>query len=153
MRSLFFYLSFLLLPGINAQNSNSLSKQLNTKNNIAVSGYDVVAYFTQQEAIKGNKQYSVSHQGVIYYFSTENNKNIFIKSTTSFEPQYGGWCAYAMGAKGSKVDVDPETFKIINGKLYLFYNKYLTNTLTLWNKDENNLKSKADANWKAILSK
>ena len=55
-----------------------------------------------------------------------------------------------MGAKGTKVEVDPETFKIINGKLYLFYNKYLNNTLTTWNKNEADLKSKADANWQKI---
>ena len=50
------------------------------------------------------------------------------------------------------VEIDPETFKILNGKLYLFYNKGFTNTLPLWNKDETKLKSKADENWKIILS-
>ena len=55
-----------------------------------------------------------------------------------------------MGASGEKVEVDPETFKIIDGKLYLFYNKIFNNTLKSWNKDEANLKQKADANWKKI---
>ena len=61
-----------------------------------------------------------------------------------------GWCAYAMGAKGEKVSIDPETFKIINGKLYLFYNSYFNNTLKSWNKNEPTLKAKADVNWKRI---
>ncbi len=65
-----------------------------------------------------------------------------------YEPQYGGWCAYAMGNSGEKVEVDPETYKIVDGKLYLFYNKYFTNTLKSWNKDEAKLKSKADESWK-----
>jgi hypothetical protein len=52
-----------------------------------------------------------------------------------------------MGEKGEKVSVDPETFKILNGKLYLFYNKYFTNTLKDWNKNEATLKKNADANW------
>ena len=56
-----------------------------------------------------------------------------------------------MGAKGEKVEVDPETFKIIQGKLYLFYNAFFNNTLKDWNKDEANLKLKADANWKSIF--
>jgi len=47
--------------------------------------------------------------------------------------------------------VDPETFKIVNGKLYLFYNKFFNNTLKSWNKDEANLKIKADKNWTNIF--
>jgi len=53
-----------------------------------------------------------------------------------------------MGKDGSKVEVDPGTFKIIDGKLYLYYNKFFNNTLKSWNKDEVNLKSKANINWK-----
>ena len=56
-------------------------------------------------------------------------KEVFLKNPTNFEPEYGGWCAYAMGDSGEKVTINPETFKIINGKLYLFYNAFLTNTL------------------------
>jgi hypothetical protein len=56
-----------------------------------------------------------------------------------------------MGKDGSKVEVDPETFKIINGKLFLFYNSFFNNTLKSWNKDEANLHTKADANWKKIF--
>jgi hypothetical protein len=55
-----------------------------------------------------------------------------------------------MGSKGEKVSVDPKTFKVTNGKLYLFYNKFFNNTLTEWNKDEKGLQPKADANWKTI---
>ena len=66
---------------------------------------------------------------------------------------FGGWCAYAMGDNGEKVDIDPETFKIIDGKLYLFYNAYFNNTLNSWNKDEKNLKNKANNNWSKLLKK
>jgi len=76
------------------------------------------------------------------------DKEEFKKNPSRYEPQYGGWCAYAMGKDGSKVEVDPETFKIIDGKLYLYYNKFFNNTLKSWNKDEPNLKAKADVNWK-----
>jgi hypothetical protein len=79
------------------------------------------------------------------------NKEAFKSNLVKYEPAYGGWCAFAMGDNGEKVSVDPETFKIVNGKLYLFYNKYFTNTLTSWNKDETNLKRKADANWPKLL--
>jgi hypothetical protein len=52
-----------------------------------------------------------------------------------------------MGANGEKVEIDPATFKLFDGKLYLFYNKYFNNTKKKWDKDEANLKTKADANW------
>lgn len=114
---------------------------------VAISGYDAVAYFTQQKAIKGNKNYAVNAEGVIYYFSSQGNKDLFLKNWKSYEPQYGGWCAYAMGNSGEKVEIDPETFKIADGKLYLFYHSWTNNTLLKWNKEEVTLKQKADLNW------
>ena len=118
-----------------------------SKNGLAIDGYDPVAYFKSNKAIKGKKEFAVDHQGAVYYFSSIENKEAFIKNPVAYEPQYGGWCAYAMGKEGDKVSVDPETFKIINGKLFLFYNKFFNNTLNSWNKDETNLKTKADVNW------
>lgn len=117
------------------------------KNGLAIDGYDPVSYFKNNKAIEGKKDFAVNHQGATYYFSSAENKDAFIKNPSAYEPQYGGWCAYAMGKNGEKVNVDPETFKIINSKLYLFYNRFFNNTLTSWNKDEANLKMKADANW------
>ena len=127
------------------------SKQFNLENNIAIQGYDPVAYFTQNKAVKGNKNLAVVAEGLTYYFSSVANKNLFLKDYKSYEPQYGGWCAYAMGATGEKVEIDPETFKIVNGKLYLFYHSWVNNTLPKWNADESNLKTKADKNWQKIF--
>ena len=134
-----------------AQDAAQRSKLYNLDDDIAIQGYDPVAYFVQHKAIKGSKNLAVKHQGVIYYFSSETNKAEFMKNPSMYEPQYGGWCAYAMGAKGEKVSVDPKTYKIIGGKLYLFYNRFFNNTLDDWNKDESNLKNKADANWQKII--
>lgn len=117
------------------------------KSTLAIEGYDPVAYFTQNKAVKGSKALAVSHEGITYYFSSEANKQAFIAKPSAYEPQYGGWCAYAMGYNGEKVEVDPGTFKITGGKLYLFYNKYFNNTLKSWNKDEAALKASADKNW------
>lgn len=121
------------------------------KNGLAIEGYDPVAYFKQNKAVKGSSSNAVFHGGVTYYFSSAENKEEFKKDPAKYEPQYGGWCAYAMGNDGSKVDIDPETFKIVNGKLFLFYNRFFNNTLKSWNKDEANLHAKADANWKKIF--
>jgi YHS domain-containing protein len=141
----------LVQTGIShAQNAALRTKQYNLENNLAIQGYDPVAYFKENKAVKGSKDLAVNHQGVLYYFSSVANKEEFKKNPAPYEPQYGGWCAYAMGSKGEKVSIDPKTFKITNGKLYLFYNKLFNNTLPEWNKDETGLRNKADVNWSKI---
>ncbi|MBL0182697.1 MAG: YHS domain-containing protein [Chitinophagaceae bacterium] len=153
MRSLFvFAVLSLITISANAQDAGALRKKhFNLDNGIAIQGYDPVAYFTENKAIKGKKDMAVYHQGVTYYFSSPGNKELFKANPSKYEPEYGGWCAYAMGEKGEKVSVDPETFKILNGKLYLFYNRFFTNTLKDWNKNEASLKSKADVNWPKLF--
>ena len=64
-----------------------------------------------------------------------------------------GLAACEKNKLAEKVEIDPETFKVLDGKLYLFYNAYFNNTLPKWNKDETNLKAKADKNWKSITNK
>lgn len=140
-------LSLLVLTGFSQDATPERKKEFNLKDGLAIQGYDPVAYFTLGKAVKGDKNFSLYHQGVTYYFSTTGNKEAFKQAPAKYEPQYGGWCAYAMGAKGEKVEIDPKTFKVLNDKLYLFYNKFFTNTLTSWNKDEVNLKQQADKNW------
>lgn len=137
------------IANTNAQ-SALRQKHFNLNKGVAIQGYDAVAYFTQQKAVKGSKQFSVSAEGVTYYFSNAANKDLFIIDYKKYEPQYGGWCAYAMGANNDKVEIDPETFKIKDGKLYLFYHSWVNNTLTKWNKDEVNLNAKADKNWQIL---
>jgi len=126
------------------------TKHFNLEKGVALQGYDAVAYFNQSKAIKGDKQFAATVEGITYYITNNTNKETFLKDPKKYEPQYGGWCAYAMGANGEKVEVDPETFKILNGKLYLFYHTWVNNTLTKWNKDESNLKTKADKNWTSL---
>ena len=135
-----------------AQTTAKRTKEFNLEKGLAIKGYDPVAYFTQKKAVKGKKELTSTFEGVTYYFSSQSNKDLFLKSPSSYEPQYGGWCAYAMGSTGEKVEIDPETFKIVDGKLNLFYNAYFNNTLKSWNKDEVNLKRKADGNWKKLIN-
>ncbi len=131
-----------------AQTATKRTKEYNLENKVAIQGYDPVAYFTQKKAVKGIAAIASNYEGVIYYFSSQSNKDAFVKKPTNYEPQFGGWCAYAMGSSGDKVEINPETFKILDGKLYLFYNAYFNNTLKSWNKDEVNLRKKAETNWK-----
>jgi len=151
MKARFFFMAVVIgLLSITtfAQDESALrKKQFNLDDNVAIDGYDPVAYFKLNKAVKGKKDLAVSYQGVIYYFSSPENKEEFKKNPSRYEPEYGGWCAYAMGAKGEKVSIDPETFKIADGRLYLFYNRFFNNTLKSWNKEESKLKPAADASW------
>jgi len=123
------------------------------QSNPASANYDPVAYFTVKKAVEGKKEIALVYEDITYHFSTTANRDLFKANPLMYKPQYGGWCAYAMGSTGEKVEVDPETFKILNGKLYLFYNKFFNNTLKSWNKDETNLKNKADVNWTKLNHK
>lgn len=145
-------LSFLLLAltlscGAVAQSPAVRKQHYNLDNGLAIQGYDPVAYFTQNKAVKGLAANAVSYRNVTYWFASPANQKAFQATPDKYEPQYGGWCAYAMGANGEKVEVDPETFKIKDGKLFLFYHTFINNTLTKWNRDELNLHKKADTNW------
>jgi YHS domain-containing protein len=144
-------MTLLALSSFAQDATSTRKKHFNLDDGIAIDGYDPVAYFKNNKAIKGNKSQAVYFQGATYYFSSAENKETFKKNPAGYEPQYGGWCAYAMGKNGEKVSVDPETFKIINDKLYLFYNRAFNNTLKSWNKNESTLKSNADANWTKIF--
>lgn len=136
-----------------SQTADIRSKQFNSTNGIGIKGYDPVSYFTDRKAVKGSDNIRYTYSGITYYFASKAHKELFVKEPDKYEPEYGGWCAYAMGNDAEKVTVDPETFKIVNGKLFLFYNSFFSNTLKLWNKDEPGLKERADANWRKIISK
>jgi YHS domain-containing protein len=141
----------LLLPlGLHAQQEGLRAKHFNVKKNIALEGYDPVSYFKGSPS-EGDDDITLTHRGVVYFFSSEKNRALFRAEPDKYEPAFGGWCAYAMGANGEKVKVDPETFKIVNGKLYLFYNFWGNNTLEDWNANESKLLAAADGNWKTLF--
>lgn len=148
--SIIVFVVLMSLPTF-AQTALKRAKEYNLENKVALQGYDPVAYFIQKKALKGKTTLATTYEGVVYYFSTQANKEFFAKNPSQYEPQFGGWCAYAMGANAEKVEINPETFKIVDGKLYVFYNAYFNNTLKSWDKDEVNLRKKAEANWKKFF--
>ncbi|CAL2102263.1 conserved exported protein of unknown function [Tenacibaculum sp. 190130A14a] len=128
----------------------AFSQQYNVKKGAIANGYDVVSYF-DNEAKKGKKDFSTIYDGVKFRFSSRKNLEKFKKSPTSYIPQYGGYCAYAIGKTGEKVAINPKTFEIRDNKLYLFYNAWGTNTLDLWLKEgAEDLQKQADINWPKI---
>lgn len=121
------------------------------KNNLALSGYDLIEYYNHK-AIEGNSKFESTHQGARYLFRTQKNKLLFEKNPEKYIPQYGGWCAYAMGYSGEKVSINPESFSIENGKLYLFYKTIFNDTKAKWRENTTSLKKVADKNWSTLLN-
>jgi YHS domain-containing protein len=148
VKKFLFLLALFCTVGAFAQTTKIREAEYNLERKVALQGYDPVAYFKQGKAIKGKQGLTENYEGVSYVFSTAVNKALFIKNPVAYEPQFGGWCAFAMGDSGEKVEINPQTFKIVDGKLYLFYNAFFNNTLKSWNKNETVLKTKAERNWK-----
>lgn len=125
-------------------------KHYNVKSQVALEGFDPVSYF-DGKPVQGKSIFSYAYKGITYRFFDHSSLTKFKTNPEKYEPAYGGWCAYAMGENGEKVKVDPETYKIVDGKLYLFYNFWATNTLEDWNKNEKKLKEAGDLNWSKIV--
>ncbi|MFN0039492.1 MAG: YHS domain-containing (seleno)protein [Burkholderiales bacterium] len=116
------------------------------KDGVAIRGYDPVAYFEDGKATKGNKEYRFEHKGSSFLFASKANRDAFAAAPEKFAPQYGGFCAFGM-AGGYKAAVDPAAFSVVNGKLYLNYNR---DVQTQWIADVPSFVAKADRNWPAI---
>jgi len=148
MKKLFVLLFLGIAFGVTAQQID-----YNLKKGFVAEGYDVTEYFNKK-TVKGNNKFVTTHDNVKYKFSSQANLEKFKSNPERFIPEYGGYCAYAIGVNAEKVGIDPETYEIRDGKLYLFYNSWGINTLTKWNKEgATALKNKADANWQKIKSK
>jgi YHS domain-containing protein len=126
-------------------------RNFNTNNDIALREFDAVSYFKEARPLKGNSKFYHHYKGITYYFANAENVEEFKKSPDKYEPAYGGWCAYTVASSGERVKVNPVTYKIVDGKLYLFYNYNSDNRLLKWNREEKRLKASAEKNWKARM--
>lgn len=117
------------------------------KDGLAIKGFDPVAYFTQAKPIRGSAEFSLTYQGAIWQFSSQDHKDLFEANPEKYTPQYGGYCAYAV-SKGSTAKIEPDAWKIVDGKLYL---NYSTSIQKKWEKDISGYIEKADANWPKVL--
>ncbi|MBY0356331.1 MAG: YHS domain-containing protein [Rickettsiales bacterium] len=113
----------------------------------AVSGYDTVAYFTDGKPVKGSDKFSTKYKGAVWQFASQAHLDAFKAAPEKYAPQYGGYCAYAIAAKNSLVSSDPEAWKIVDGKLYLNYDKDIQ---AEWVMDIPGYIKKGDANWPGL---
>lgn len=119
---------------------------------LAIAGYDPVAYFPEGggKPKKGLERFSATVGGVVYRFASAEHRDLFAKDAAKYEPQYGGWCAYGC-AKRAQVEIDPESFLVTDGKLYLFFDGLFADTRASWLEDPESLRPKADDYWKGVV--
>ncbi|NDJ62362.1 MAG: YHS domain-containing protein [Chloroflexi bacterium] len=117
---------------------------------IAVRGYDVVAYFDDQ-AVPGDPAIASEYEGTQYYFSNPANKERFDANPAQFAPAYGGNCATAM-SEGNVFGIDPTNFKVRDGRLFLFYRGTAGDTKPQWDAEEADRLRQADEHWARLNS-
>ena len=117
-RYVFFSAVFLILTGTGCFTSTTLINQ--TAEQVAIKGYDTVAYFTEGMAVPGSPDFQYRWQDAIWYFASAGHLELFKAAPEKYAPQYGGYCAWAM-AGGNLANIDPGVFNLVDEKLYLNY--------------------------------
>jgi len=119
---------------------------------VGLVGYDPVSYFPEggSKPAKGLISISTEHDGVTYRFATEAHKAAFEKNPAKYLPAFGGWCTWAVAELGKRVDVDPESFVVKNGRLLVFYRDPALDTRAMFLENPDALLKKAEANWPAL---
>lgn len=131
--------------------TRNLKKYELGRRNLAISGYDPVAYFAEGggKPRKGKKDITYTHRGVLYRFATTQNRDRFIDDPDKYEPAHGGWCSYA-AANETYTEPNPKRFVIQNGRLFLFYDGFFGDTYKDWHKEgPAKLEKQADLFWKS----
>ena len=116
---------------------------------LAVHGFDVVAYFTEQKPVQGDARFAIVHKKATYRFASQKNLDTFKANPTKYEPAYGGYCAYGVSV-GAKFDGDPRYWRIVDGKLYLNLDASIQQA---WLEDVPGAIKKADANWPGLADR
>ena len=93
------------------------------KENIVMDGYDPVAYFIENKAVKGEARYAQEWDDAIWWFKSEANRERFRAAPQNYAPQFGAHCANGL-SDGHVVHGNPENWRIIDGKLYLFFSAW-----------------------------
>jgi len=114
-----------------------------SRSGLAIRGVDPVSYFTNGSPIRGNKELAVQHKGGTYWFSSEDNRNLFLENPDAYLPAYGGFCAYGTAVE-AKVDGDPYVWHIVDGQLYLNIDKSVDK---IWTRNIPRYIRDANKNW------
>ena len=146
---IFFLFSLLVISGQFSTHAFAAKDLIYTPlfSNLAIRGYDTVAYFKENKALEGESDYEFKWQGATWRFSNAENLDLFRANPEKYAPQYGGYCGWAV-AHNKTASIEPDKFDIHDGKLYLSYSAKIQDQ---WLADKENLIVKADKNWPGVL--
>ena len=116
------------------------------RDGVALRGYDPVSYFTEGKPQPGVPAHSYVYKGSKFQFASADNQKLFADNPDKYAPQFGGFCAYGT-AQGYKVSTQPDAFAVVDGKLYLNYNREV---VKIWQQDVPGNISKAEENWPEV---
>jgi len=139
----------LMSATINAASARSAEIYTGLFSSLGAGGYDVVAYFRQGKAVEGTATFTVDYKGATWRFATAQDRDLFRANPAAYAPQYGGYCAWAV-AHGYTASGDPEVWRVVNGKLYLNYDRDVQQQ---WEKDIPGYIASGDRNWPSVLEK
>ncbi|MEO1609520.1 MAG: YHS domain-containing (seleno)protein [Pseudomonadota bacterium] len=147
----FLYALTLIVVTFGVQSAANAKPAINTLGTpgLAIKGYDPVAYFEERRPRKGLVQFTLKHKGVEWRFSSAVNRARFQANPAKYEPAYGGYCAYGV-SRGYLVKIEPDAWSIVNGRLYLNYNRQVRAT---WNKQPEVYIQRANANFSNLINK
>jgi YHS domain-containing protein len=139
------------LPRVSAAEASRRSYNL-LGESVGLVGYDPVSYFPEGggKPVKGLISLSTELDGVTYRFATEAHKATFLKHPAKYVPAFGGWCTWAVAELGKRVDVDPESYVVKDGRLLVFYRDPALDTRAKFLENPEALLKKAEANWPAL---
>ena len=141
--------AFIAAPTAQAGIKGSTSEVNVDERGVALGGYDPVAYFDSGKPTRGLDTISASYGGARYLFATAAHRKAFLANPRKYVPEFGGFCATGT-AFGEKVDIDPETGKVVNGKLYLNNGP---KALQVFNQNTPDIIAKAQVNWPTVKDK
>ena len=122
---------------------------LNAIDGVAMDGFDVVAYFKPGKPTKGLDEYSLGYKGQTWKFSSPGNLQAFQENPEHYEPQFNGWCAYAV-SEGYAAEVDfIDGWSILDGKLYLNWSASVSKSFMA---EQDRRKQDAAAHWPTVRS-
>ncbi len=149
MRKLFAALAFALTAFVAAPAAFADQAPVHTGvlSNVAVGGYDPVAYFTDGRPVRGNAQFRTTYQNYEYRFATAEHLAAFRANPARYLPQYGGYCAWAV-AQGYTAPGNPQNWRVVDGKLYLNYD---TTVQRRWEANIPGFIQSANRNWPSVL--
>lgn len=139
----------MALAGRSAAQPAAAGEPVFAERGLAIRGFDPVAYFREGRPVRGGAAHTHAWRGATWRFATAANRDAFVADPVRFAPAYGGFCAFAV-AHGYTAPIDPDAFRIVDGRLFLNYDRA---TQRRWEADIPGHVARGDAAWPALAGR